>query len=144
MSEISRNRSFAGDATETVTTHDGRVGHRDLVAHLEVLRKELYVVREGVWCFVGNGLSNQTFIDAPDGIIAIDTGESNQEMDAALAALREHTQRPIVAVLYTHFHYVAGRSGREEGEGKSERESEREKVGAGCDDVARLTEEINR
>ena len=108
MSEISRNRSFAGDATETVTTHDGRVGHRDLVAHLEVLRKELYVVREGVWCFVGNGLSNQTFIDAPDGIIAIDTGESNQEMDAALAALREHTQRPIVAVLYTHFHYVAG------------------------------------
>lgn len=108
MSEISTNRSFAGDATETVTTHDGRVGHRDLVAHLEVLRRELYVVREGVWCFVGNGLSNQTFIDAPDGIIAIDTGESNQEMDAALAALREHTQRPIVAVLYTHFHYVAG------------------------------------
>ena len=57
---------------------------------------------------VGNGLSNQTFVEAPDGIIAIDTGESVQEMAAALAALREHTDRPIVAVIYTHFHYVAG------------------------------------
>ena len=57
---------------------------------------------------VGNGLSNQTFVEAPDGIIAIDTGESTEEMAAALAALREHTDRPIAAVIYTHFHYVAG------------------------------------
>ncbi len=64
--------------------------------------------RPGVWCMVGNGLSNQTFVDAPDGIIAIDTGESTEEMAAALAALREHTDRPIAAVIYTHFHYVSG------------------------------------
>jgi alkyl sulfatase BDS1-like metallo-beta-lactamase superfamily hydrolase len=57
---------------------------------------------------MGNGLSNQTFIEAPDGIIAIDTGESIEEMADALAELRRHTDRPIAAVLYTHFHYVSG------------------------------------
>jgi len=61
-----------------------------------------------VWCFVGNGLSNQSFIDAPDGIIAIDTGESIEEMNEAIAELRKVSQRPIVAVMYTHFHYVDG------------------------------------
>jgi alkyl sulfatase BDS1-like metallo-beta-lactamase superfamily hydrolase len=61
-----------------------------------------------VWCFVGNGLSNQSFIDAPEGIIAIDTGESIEEMNEALAELRKLSTRPIVAVMYTHFHYVDG------------------------------------
>ena len=65
---------------------------------------------EGVWTFVGNGLSNQTFVQGPEGIIAIDTGECVEEMKAALAELRNHTDVPIVAVLYTHFHYVAGTS----------------------------------
>jgi len=67
-------------------------------------------VCEGVWTFVGNGLSNQTFVQGPEGIIAIDTGECVEEMKAALAELRSHTDIPIVAVLYTHFHYVAGTS----------------------------------
>ncbi len=57
---------------------------------------------------MGNGLSNQTFIEGPEGIIAIDSGESNEEMAASLAQLRAVTSRPIVAVLLTHFHYVSG------------------------------------
>ena len=57
---------------------------------------------------VGNGLSNQTFIDAPEGVIAIDTGESTEEMREAIAELRAVCDRPIVAVMYTHFHYVGG------------------------------------
>ena len=61
-----------------------------------------------MWTLVGNGLSNQTFVEGPDGIIAIDTGESTEEMREAIAELRQVTDRPIVAVLYTHFHYVGG------------------------------------
>ena len=33
---------------------------------------------------MGNGLSNQTFVEGPEGIIAIDTGESVQEMREAI------------------------------------------------------------
>lgn len=61
-----------------------------------------------MWCLVGNGLSNQTFVIAPEGIIAIDTGESVEEMQHALRELRAHTTAPVAAVLYTHFHYVSG------------------------------------
>jgi isopentenyl diphosphate isomerase/L-lactate dehydrogenase-like FMN-dependent dehydrogenase len=49
------------------------------------LARSFSEVRPGVWCFVGNGLSNQSFIDAPEGIIAIDTGESIEEMNEAIA-----------------------------------------------------------
>lgn len=100
--------SFMPDDSATEIGPAGQVGHRDLIAHTPRFERTLYAVREGVWCMVGNGLSNQTFIEAPDGLIVIDTGESVQEMQAALDDVRQHTQLPIVAVIYTHFHYVAG------------------------------------
>ena len=86
----------------------GQVAHAAHAAHDEVLARRFYKVRPGVWCLVGNGLSNQTFVEGPEGILAIDTGESVQEMQAALRELRAVSDRPIVAVLYTHFHYVSG------------------------------------
>lgn len=74
----------------------------------ERLQPRLDHVRPGVWSLIGNGLSNQTFVEGPEGIIAIDTGECIEEMSAALDALATVTSRPVVAVVYTHFHYVAG------------------------------------
>lgn len=102
------DRSFAPDGSATVTLPTGQRAHRDHVAQSEVIRRRFHHVTEGVWCLVGNGLSNQTFIEGPEGIIAIDTGESTEEMREAIAELRAVTDRPIVAVLYTHFHYVCG------------------------------------
>lgn len=109
MSEkIRRSKSFEPNAQLTETLPNGQIAHRDHIAQSALLAKNFYVVTPGVWTFVGNGLSNQTFIDAPDGIIAIDTGESVEEMRNALSELEKHTSRPVAAVLYTHFHYVGG------------------------------------
>lgn len=102
------SRSFSLSSTDTVTLPGGQVAHREHAVQSERLVRRFYQVRPGVWCLVGNGLSNQTFIQGPDGIIAIDTGESVEEMGDALRALRDVTRTPVVAVLYTHFHYVAG------------------------------------
>lgn len=96
------------DVSYVATGPEGQVGHKDLIAHSGRFKRKLWEVRPGVWSLVGNGLSNQSFIEGPDGLIAIDTGESVEEMAAALAEVRHHTQAPIVAVLYTHFHYVGG------------------------------------
>jgi alkyl sulfatase BDS1-like metallo-beta-lactamase superfamily hydrolase len=101
-------RSFDNSDQQVVAAPNGARVHRDHLAQNEVIRREFYEVRSGAWCFVGNGLSNQTFIDAPEGIIAFDTGESVQEMALALTELRRRTDRPIAAVVYTHFHYVEG------------------------------------
>ncbi|MEM8705607.1 MAG: alkyl sulfatase dimerization domain-containing protein [Actinomycetota bacterium] len=96
---------------EATTTHTGgQRAHRSLVEHTARLERRFSEVRPGVWCYVGNGLSNQTFVEGPDGVIAIDTGECKEEMAAAIAQLRRHTSTPIVAAMYTHFHYVAGTS----------------------------------
>lgn len=101
-------RSFESDGSETVVAPNGAKVHRDHLAQNEFLETKFYEIGSGAWCFVGNGLSNQTFIDAPEGIIAFDTGESIQEMAVALGELRRRTNKPIAAVVYTHFHYVDG------------------------------------
>ena len=103
-----RARSFESNSALSVTLPNGQVAHRDHVEQSRRLARSFSRVCEGVWCLVGNGLSNQTFIEGPDGIIAIDTGESIEEMNEALGELRQVTSKPVVAVMYTHFHYVAG------------------------------------
>ncbi len=102
------SRSFAPDGANTITLDDGRVAHAAHIAQSDLVERRMHEVCPGVWSLVGNGLSNQGFIEAPDGIIAIDTGESNEEMAEALGELAAVTDRPVVAVMYTHFHYVAG------------------------------------
>lgn len=108
MPRHSHSASFHHDDSMTITAPNGGLAHRDTVAHTARFERRLWNVREGVWCMVGNGLSNQTFVEGPDGLIVIDTGESTQEMQAALDDVREFTEAPVVAVIYTHFHYVGG------------------------------------
>ncbi|MEZ5225392.1 MAG: alkyl sulfatase dimerization domain-containing protein [Acidimicrobiales bacterium] len=100
--------SFSIDPAVEATGPNGQIAHVDHLAHSDRLREELITVAPGVWTLIGNGLSNQTFVEGPEGLIAIDTGECVEEMAAALRQVRQHTQTPVVAVIYTHFHYVAG------------------------------------
>lgn len=97
---------------EFLTTHSngprGQHAHPAAIDHLQRLDLKMHTVGEHCWCIVGNGLSNQTFVRGPQGIIAIDTGESIEEMDAALAMLNSVVDEPIVACIYSHFHYVNG------------------------------------
>jgi glyoxylase-like metal-dependent hydrolase (beta-lactamase superfamily II) len=46
---------------------------------------------------------NTVIIDAPDGLIVIDTGRHQSQSDAILAFARER-KRPIVAIVNTHWH----------------------------------------
>ncbi len=100
--------SFHTDDALTVEAANGGLVHRANADHGKRFERKLWKVRDGVWCMVGNGLSNQTFVEGPDGLIAIDTGECNEEMQFALDAVAAETDAPVVAVIYTHFHYVGG------------------------------------
>ena len=101
-------RSFDLHDSNVVTAPNGARVHKWHLAQSDVITPQFQKVRAGVWCLIGNGLSNQTFIDAPGGIIAIDTGESIAEMRDAFKHLRRETDKPIAAVIYSHFHYVEG------------------------------------
>ena len=85
-----------------------QIAHADQIAHSDKLVRKLYQIRDNVWCMVGNGLSNQSFVEGPSGLICIDTGECVEEMQSALDEVRKFTSAPVVACLYTHFHYVNG------------------------------------
>lgn len=100
--------SFSPDPGVVITAEGGQIGHRDHVAHTAQFAREVHRVRDGVWSVVGNGLSNQNFIEGPEGLIVIDTGESIQEMQWSLDAIRRETDAPVAAVMYTHSHYVGG------------------------------------
>jgi len=99
---------WVSDSSRVITGPKGQIAHRVAFEQAARLEPRVEIVRPGVWCVIGNGLSNQTFIEGPEGIIAIDTGECVEEMTAALDILAAHTSRPVVAVIYSHFHYVAG------------------------------------
>lgn len=101
-------RSFDADPAQVGTGPLGQRAHLRHIDHSARLERRLHAVRPGVWTLVGNGLSNQTFIEGPQGLIAIDTGESVEEMRTALAEVRAQTSAPLVAVLYSHFHYIGG------------------------------------
>ncbi len=109
MSDHDPFPSLAPDDRATVTSHSGALLHEASLAQSVRLERRLHEVVPGkVWSLVGNGLSNQSFVLAPDGIICIDTGESKEEMTSALAELRTVCDAPLAAVLLTHFHYVGG------------------------------------
>ncbi|MFT5531089.1 MAG: alkyl sulfatase BDS1-like metallo-beta-lactamase superfamily hydrolase [Candidatus Poriferisodalaceae bacterium] len=97
-----------GTGADVSEAERGQLAHHATIDHTNRLERKLYEVRPGVWSLVGNGLSNQNFVEGPGGLIVIDTGESTEEMAWALNAVREQTQAPVVAVIYTHFHYVSG------------------------------------
>lgn len=101
-------RDWISDSSRVVTGPRGQFAHSVAFEQAGRLVSRMEVVRPGVWCLIGNGLSNQTFIEGPEGIIAVDTGECVEEMNAALDVLASITDRPVVAVIYSHFHYVAG------------------------------------
>jgi len=64
----------------TQTGPRGQLAHPTTLEHSKRLEKKLYKVGDNAWSLIGNGLSNQSFVEGPDGLICIDTGESNQEM----------------------------------------------------------------
>jgi len=100
--------SFGADEAVVATGLRGQRAHHQQFEHQDRLERRLHVVADGVWCLVGNGLSNQTFVEGPEGLVVVDTGESVEEMTAALREVRAHTSAPTVAVVYTHFHYCNG------------------------------------
>jgi alkyl sulfatase BDS1-like metallo-beta-lactamase superfamily hydrolase len=79
-------------------------------------------VRDGVHTITGYSLSNYTFIESENGLIAVDAGTNIGMGREALAMIRKISNKPIVAVIYTHHHYTGGAKVYvEEGGGKDVR-----------------------
>lgn len=100
--------SYSIEDHDVATAPNGGRAHKSLIDQTRRLELKLWSVCDRVWTVVGNGLSNQSFVEGPEGLIVIDTGECVEEMAAALQMVREHTSAPVAGVIYTHYHYVSG------------------------------------
>ena len=76
----------------------------ELAEHTQHFAQKVYKVADNVYSAVGWQLGNVAMIEAPEGLIIIDTGESVSESRKIMAEFRKITDKPVKAVVYTHFH----------------------------------------
>ncbi|WP_137819834.1 alkyl/aryl-sulfatase [Pseudomonas sp. 2FG] len=76
----------------------------ELAEHTKVFNKQIYQVADNVYSAVGWSIANSVMIVAPEGLIIVDTGESVEESRKVFAEFRKISDKPIKAIVYTHFH----------------------------------------
>lgn len=90
-----------------IAVHAGTVPpsiNPELAAHTRLFEKKIYKVADNVYSAVGWQLANIVMIEGNDGIIIVDTGDNTVLSRQILAEFRKITDKPIRAIIYTHFH----------------------------------------
>jgi glyoxylase-like metal-dependent hydrolase (beta-lactamase superfamily II) len=62
-------------------------------------------VVDGVYVATNYSFVNVIVIDAPEGLIIVDTSETPETAEAVRSALRQFNKRPIKAIILTHYHF---------------------------------------
>ena len=75
-----------------------------LRAHSREFEPTLLKVTEGVHVAIGHGLANSILIEGDDGVIVVDTMESAEAAQKVLALFRRVTDKPVRAIVFTHYH----------------------------------------
>lgn len=71
-------------------------------------KTEVVEVREGVWSVTGYSFNNFTFVEGNTGLIAFDAGSNVGQGKEALGLVQEKVNKPVVAIIYSHYHYTGG------------------------------------
>jgi alkyl sulfatase BDS1-like metallo-beta-lactamase superfamily hydrolase len=90
---------------ETVPTKPLELGAKpNLAAHTAEFKQEVVEVTDGVYVAIGFGLANSILLEGSDGVIIVDTMESNEAAIPVKAAFDRITTKPVKAIIYTHYH----------------------------------------
>ena len=98
---------------KTVTMPNGAVTTEQATAVNQMMGADTKVVQEmteGVYHIRGWGIAHSIAIDAPEGWIIVDTGDSNKTAAEMRAYLEKKVGKKIkvAAILFTHSHYTDG------------------------------------
>lgn len=71
-------------------------------------REMVLKVADGIWTLAVPSIVNVHVVQGPDGLIVYDTGDSLKEGEHFYRLLRQATDAPIRAIIYSHEHYAHG------------------------------------
>ena len=107
---IETNRYMGAPVTLTKAPN-GAITNKNLldrVGDFTWLKPTIENPAKGIWVFGGYGLAPMAIIEAEDGLIAFDTGDTRHDGELMLEALRTVSKKPIKVIIYGHSHTVAG------------------------------------
>lgn len=103
---------YMGGPAELVSAPNGAIVNKEV---LEQLPKtgwtngpEIENPVEGVYVLGGYLISACIVVEADEGLIVFDTGDTKEDGEKLLKAIRTISQKPIKAIVYGHTHYVFG------------------------------------
>ena len=96
--------AYQGASAQPITAPSDQRAHPEVLAHQQTLAPGLQKLGTRVFGAEFMGYSNFGFIEGDTGIIVVDAGWFPAPTANAVALLREHTTKPIIAVIYTHLH----------------------------------------
>ena len=76
----------------------------ELAEHTNHFERKVYQVGENVYSAVGWSLANSIMIVGDDGVIIFDASTSVEAAREVMAEFHKITDKPVVAVVYSHFH----------------------------------------
>jgi alkyl sulfatase BDS1-like metallo-beta-lactamase superfamily hydrolase len=83
-------------------------GYKKYISEGSMGKTEIHNVTDGVWTITGYSISNYTFIEGETGLIAFDSGTSAGMGKTALEMIQKKVNKPVSAIIYSHFHYTGG------------------------------------
>lgn len=92
----------------TVTGPKGQIASRELVEHRRRIEPQAVPLRDDLHCLMGVNICNTQLIHTAEGIVVVDTGRSSADGEAIMAIAASLSEKPIIAVVYTHSHYTLG------------------------------------
>ncbi|MBI9085132.1 MAG: MBL fold metallo-hydrolase [Desulfobacterales bacterium] len=95
---------FGGCALKTSHPAIPAGANRDLVQHSKIFAKGVEKVSDNIHVAIGYGISNSIMIEGDDGVIIVDTMTTREEAAEVLAEFRTISDKPVMAIIYTHSH----------------------------------------
>ncbi len=102
---------YMGGPAELVTAPNGAIVNAEVPAvspRIMYLEPTTDKVADRVWCIGGYSIANTTVIEAEDGLIVYDTGDTREEAEHIREAIKKISDKPVKVIIYSHSHYALG------------------------------------
>jgi alkyl sulfatase BDS1-like metallo-beta-lactamase superfamily hydrolase len=103
---------YMGGPAELVTAPNGAIVNKEVLDELPktiwTSGPEIENPVPGIYVLGGYLISACIVVEAEDGLIVFDTGDTRKDGEKLLAAIRTFSKKPVKAIVYGHTHYVFG------------------------------------